>query len=351
MAWDPNPESDLAGYVLHWGTQSGVYTNNLNVGNVTLQQVTGLDDGTTYYFVVTAYNRSNLVSEPSAEVSGRTADSGLGGCPACTPGADFNGDGAPDLLWQNDGTRQAVVWSISGPPENAWWQWNWLASDGVDGWRLAAAADFNGDGKPDLVWQNDTTSQVGVWYMGGPEGNAFLGWNSLASDGVSGWRLAATADFNGDGKPDLVWQSDTTSQVAVWYMGGPRGNAFLGSNWLASDGVSGWRLAATADFNGDGKPDLVWQNGATSQVVVWYMGGSQGHAFQRWDWLSDARVTGWSVVGTSDFNGDGKPDLVWQKDDTREVGVWYMGGDQGNVFQGFRSLSLGPVFGWTAIAR
>ena len=30
------------------------------------------------------------------------------------------------------------------------------------------AADFNGDGKPDLVWRNDSTRQVVVWYVGAP---------------------------------------------------------------------------------------------------------------------------------------------------------------------------------------
>ena len=43
-------------------------------------------------------------------------------------------------------------------------------------------------------------------------------------------------------------------------------------------GVDGWRLMATGDFNGDGTPDLVWQNDAR-QAVVWYMIGSQGSVF------------------------------------------------------------------------
>src|SRR5262249_45001836 len=38
------------------------------------------------------------------------------------------------------------------------------------------------------------------------------------------------------------------------------------------------------DLNGDGKTDLVWLNDSTRQAVVWYLGGLQGNTFQGWDW-------------------------------------------------------------------
>ena len=62
--------------------------------------------------------------------------------------------------------------------------------------------------------------------MGGPQGNSFLGWNLLASTDVAGWRVVGTGDFNGDSKPE-VWQNDVTWEVVVWYMGGTQGNSFL----------------------------------------------------------------------------------------------------------------------------
>ena len=73
----------------------------------------------------------------------------------------------------------------------------------------------------------------------------------------------------------------------------------------------------------------MWQNDSTRQAVVCYLGGSQGNIPQGWDWLSSAGVDGWTIVGMSDFNGDGKPDLVWQNDATQQVVVWYLGGSQG----------------------
>jgi Fibronectin type III domain len=72
LAWDQSTDPNVAGYVLSWGTQSGVYGSQANVGNQSLVQVGGLADGTNYYFVVSAYNAAGQLSLPSAEVSGPT---------------------------------------------------------------------------------------------------------------------------------------------------------------------------------------------------------------------------------------------------------------------------------------
>jgi Cadherin-like beta sandwich domain/Fibronectin type III domain len=69
IAWNPNPEADIAGYRVHYGTVSGTYTTTLDAGNVTTTEVTSLQSGTTYFFVVTAYNTYSIESLPSDEVS------------------------------------------------------------------------------------------------------------------------------------------------------------------------------------------------------------------------------------------------------------------------------------------
>jgi hypothetical protein len=69
LAWNPNTESDLAGYRLHYGTSSGNYTVHLDVHNVTTYTVTGLTDGQTYYFAATAYDASGHESGYSNQVS------------------------------------------------------------------------------------------------------------------------------------------------------------------------------------------------------------------------------------------------------------------------------------------
>ena len=70
LAWDPNTESDLAGYKVHYGTASRVYSQSINVGKVTTYTLSGLTKGNTYFLVATAYDTSNNESGYSNEVSG-----------------------------------------------------------------------------------------------------------------------------------------------------------------------------------------------------------------------------------------------------------------------------------------
>jgi hypothetical protein len=69
LAWNPNTESDLAGYRLHYGTTSGNYTVHLDVHKVTSYTVTGLADGQAYYFAASAYDASGNESGYSNQVS------------------------------------------------------------------------------------------------------------------------------------------------------------------------------------------------------------------------------------------------------------------------------------------
>jgi len=253
----------------------------------------------------------------------------------------------PRLTWQNDATRQVTTWYMRGPQGNLLQGWNYLSSSGLPGWTAVGTGDFNSDGNPDLLWQNDTTHQIAVWYLSGA---LFQGWNYLSSAGVPGWNVVGTADFNGDGQPDLLWQNDATREVTVWYFGGAQGNVFQGWNYVTTASVPGWRVVGTADFNADGKPDLIWQHDTTRQVVVWYLGGAQGTIFQSWGYLSSTGVPGWNVVGAGDFNGDGQPDVVLQND-ARQVAVWYMGGTRGDVFLGWNYLAMEIMPAWRALVR
>jgi IPT/TIG domain/FG-GAP-like repeat len=67
-SWNPNPETNIAGYKLSYGTSSGSYTTTVDVGKVTSTVVT-VNDATKYYFAVRAYNTAGIVSAYSTEVS------------------------------------------------------------------------------------------------------------------------------------------------------------------------------------------------------------------------------------------------------------------------------------------
>jgi hypothetical protein len=263
--------------------------------------------------------------------------------------ADFNRDGHPDLVWQNNSTGEVTVWYMGGSGGAAMQSWDWISEGGEPGWRVAAIADFNGDGVPDIVWENTTTSQVMVWYMGGSGGTTLQSTSWISEGGEPGWQVAAAADFNGDGVPDIVWENTTTSQVIVWYMGGSGGATLESANWISEGGEPGWQVVAAADFNGDGVPDIVWENTATSQVIVWYMGGSGGATLENTNWISEAGEPGWRVAGAADFNLDGVPDIFWENTASGQVTLWYMGGAGGVILESFAWITETGEPGWTVL--
>jgi len=69
LAWNPNSETNLAGYKLFYGTATRNYSGFINLGSgTTTGTVPNLLAGQTYYFAVTAYCTDGLESDYSAEV-------------------------------------------------------------------------------------------------------------------------------------------------------------------------------------------------------------------------------------------------------------------------------------------
>ena len=79
LSWDPNPETDLAGYKIYYGTSASVYGTVIKiVGLQTSYTLTGLAPGT-YFFAITAYNTADLESGFSNEVSANLGSAGYYG--------------------------------------------------------------------------------------------------------------------------------------------------------------------------------------------------------------------------------------------------------------------------------
>src|SRR6266516_1953982 len=91
--------------------------------------------------------------------------------------------------------------------------------------------------------------------------------------------------------------------------------AFLGAT-MVSGGPN------RSDFNGDGKADILWQNSSTGQRVIWLMNGTTHQSTVNLGTVA----TSWSIAGSSDFNGDGNADLVWQNTSTGQRVIWLMNG-------------------------
>ena len=88
LAWNPSPDAMVAGYTVCYGASSGNYPQRLDVGSQVAATVTGLTEGSTYYFTVTAYATNGMESVPSNEVEYSVPVSPTNQPPSIVAGAD-----------------------------------------------------------------------------------------------------------------------------------------------------------------------------------------------------------------------------------------------------------------------
>jgi hypothetical protein len=68
FSWGQSTDPLVVGYNIYYGTSSGIYTNEVSMGNATSGTISGLVAGTTYYFAVTAVDSLNQESYFSDEI-------------------------------------------------------------------------------------------------------------------------------------------------------------------------------------------------------------------------------------------------------------------------------------------
>ena len=214
--------------------------------------------------------------------------------------ADFDGDGKPDLIISNGdcqifaGTQGITVFLGNG---------DGTFKTGVAsvlmpcGQTALVGGDFNGDGKADIV------ANIGpaLYIAFGNGDGTFQTPEKFASTVDSGWSLVA-ADFNQDGKLDVVFPDGTANTVSV-YLGNGDGTFSLKEDNPV--GQTPGKLIA-ADVNGDGTLDLV-SSGVGMKAVSVLIGNGDG-TFQPAENFGTSNATYASAV--ADFNGDGKPDIA-----------------------------------------
>jgi len=220
--------------------------------------------------------------------------------------ADFNGDGKADVLWHNARTGETTMWLMNG---TSFAGGATLLADPA--WRVTHTGDFDGDGKADLVWLNTTTGATALWLMDGAALKSGVG---LLSDG--NWMVTHVADFDGDGRADLLWRNRATGETAMWLM---NGTALKSGGTVIAD--PDWQVTHVGDFDGDGRADLVFRNATTGATALWLMNGV--HATSGAGLLA---LPAWTVAHVADLDGDGRADIVWRNTVTGETVGWLMHG-------------------------
>jgi FG-GAP-like repeat len=226
---------------------------------------------------------------------------------------DFNGDGKPDILWRNEQTTQVVAWMLNN---GTYTSESTVPGAGAD-WDIAATADFNGDSKPDILWHNVFTRQNVVWFMNGTK---LASAASLPSIPSRDWDIVGAADMTGDGKTDLLWHNEVSGKNVVWQM---NGTALVSATALPTLANAVWKPVALGDMNADGKTDLLWRNSDTGQNTVWFLNNL---AYAGSAALPALGNLAFQLADAVDYSGDGKTDLLWRNDRTGQVIIWRMNG-------------------------
>jgi hypothetical protein len=146
---------------------------------------------------------------------GQTGDLPLAGrwkTPPVIPPGDFQ-TGNSTVVWRNQTTGESAIWVMQGT--------SFVRSEALpfveDCWVIGGTADFNGDGATDLLWRNqDITGFDAVWTFAGLRPVAALPVTPEQTD--RNWVISCTGDFDRDGQPDVVWRNKRTRQNVIWLL-------------------------------------------------------------------------------------------------------------------------------------
>ncbi|WP_242268897.1 VCBS repeat-containing protein [Bacillus cereus group sp. BfR-BA-01352] len=251
----------------------------------------------------------------------------VGTHPVGITSGDFNGDGQLDLAVANNSFISILLGAGNGtflPAMNI--------NIGDSPLIGILAADFNGDGILDLAVTNDEPGNVISILLGNGDGT-FQSPTNYATGTRPGQFVAA--DFNGDGILDLAVTNDISGNVSI-FLGNGDGTFQPSTFYPAGDAPI---AITTGDFNGDGKLDLAVTDVAVGANNVSVLLGNGDGTFQS----PSSLPVGQTPVGiaSADFNGDGKLDLVVANEDSQNISVLLGNGD--GTFQPAVNYLVGTV--------
>jgi alpha-tubulin suppressor-like RCC1 family protein len=130
---------------------------------------------------------------------------------------------------------------------------------------------YNGDGELGI----GTSSGFGDFRATPQQVSGLMGVKAVSAGVYHSLALVkrVVSDFDGDGKADLLWHNQQNGQLVYWLMDGTKLKTGGMGNLTPSEVSPVWKIVGTPDLDGDGKPDLLWHNQSTGQLVYWLLDG------------------------------------------------------------------------------
>ncbi len=178
---------------------------------------------------------------------------------------------------------------------------------------------FGNRGETDLLLRNAATNEHRVWFL---DNERLVGQGSISPAPPAGWQAAGVDDFDGDGRNDLLMWHPANGWLDFWLLNGINR---AGSPIAIGGGDPGpaWKPSATADFNRDGRPDIVLRDPVSRQIQVWTLNGTS-HVGTLTPTPSQAVDVNWEIVGAADLNGDSSTDLLWYNVSSGRIAYWLL---------------------------
>jgi hypothetical protein len=231
--------------------------------------------------------------------------------------ADFNGDGVLDIFI---GGTQGWLGQVALGRSDGTFQTNAAYSWADTGYgKNLVTADFNGDGFPDVAYsyarnsaQNEEGFEVALGSSHGALGAPTFVEVAGACGGYTEW--IATGDVNGDGKADIVATVDNSSNTGcpnnqVAVLTGKGTGKFNKAVYYSTGSTAQSYDVFLEDVNGDGKPDIITSNwDGTISVLLNKGKGVFGTA----NVITSVAALNphLNSLAFGDFNGDGKLDIA-----------------------------------------
>ena len=247
---------------------------------------------------------------------------GVGSNAAYLTEGDLNGDGKLDILSANDDTI-SILKNESTTGNISFTKTSFITSFVAGN---AVIADFDGDGKPDVIITDSNTndSVFAVFRNIGNNGEIAFEKEQDFKTSFNGITNLVVADMDGDGKPDVIISTSWVQQIWVLKNTTKTHNvsfAVPSNISLVELGLSQIEQILIGDLDGDGKLDIVvgavfvilGEGGGNSSNNMYIMirnkSTKSAIVFENPSINSTSNIVGGNIA-LADINGDGKPDIV-----------------------------------------